>query len=221
MVTAEQRVLNLDSKVLEAWEIAAILDSLLAYPTAKEERLRNIIEARCSQQIRVTIKAFPERRKELWESYPHYKARKRTLTKNFQYYREQALLAGAVFLVMIQETATGPKPKVNPSLDALVRLNWPARKGECEDNYFTRVNDIEHRKVRARFPVAHLAAALQLLAFNEVGGPLADAEQGYYDYQDMVFLKRWVDVANELATYIRSTNGLETIASKLISLRWI
>lgn len=217
--------LVLDTSKLEPWEIAALLDALLAYPQAKFERLRAVVTSRCAEQIRVTIEAEPGRRRELLELYPAYNpARSRTSTMLIAKSRKNAVRAGAVFLAMIQETATGSPPTlhgkpIKPTLDFLVSHFWSDERqpGDSEDHYSSWVHSIEQREVRRRFPVAHICAALESLAQQrDVAG-----EANEYNYQDLDFLREWVALAQEIASHIRNTPGLENMASKLIQVRWI
>lgn len=223
METGRQRELALDTSKLESWEIAALLDALLAYPGAREERLRAIVTSRCAAQIRVTIEDNPSRRADLISRYPGYNpAKSRTSTKRIEEKRRNASRAGAVFLPFIQEVAAGSPPTLRgeiivPTLDLLVPIYWPRRVGEDEEIYRVRMHDIEKREVRRRYPVAHLAAALQMLAQERhaAGG------DDWYDYQDLPFLREWVSKACEIAGYMRATPKCEMMASRLIDLRWI
>ncbi|MCB2047664.1 MAG: hypothetical protein KDE32_05475 [Novosphingobium sp.] len=104
--------LVLDTSKLEPWEIAALLDTLLAYPHAKLKRLQDVVTSRCAAQIRETIAYDPDRRKELLERYPAYNpARSRTSTGRMHEDHKNAQRAGAVFLAMIKDTAKGAPPK--------------------------------------------------------------------------------------------------------------
>lgn len=223
MTQENPQPLELDLTLRRPWEIAAELDVRLAYPLASPTRLKALIKRMCADQLRVTIEAEPERRAELIAAYTNYHPMEtRVSTKTIAKGRDNALRAGAVFLGLIQETETGSRPlrkgeSVAPSLDLLVRHYWKRRSGESEDSYETRLHDTEEREVRSRYPVAHLAAALQMFAQQaHIRG-----EPGLYDYQDVDFLRAWVVRANELAVHIKNTRGLSTMASRLIELRWI
>lgn len=223
MTSAGPHKLVLDTSILESWEIAARLDMLLAYPDVKPERMKRLINAACADQIRVTIKSFPQRRAELIKKYPHYNPQTtRVGKKNVRKQREDALLVGAAILSLIKEAATGaapllPQSMTRLSLDQIVRYLWTAREEGLEINYTDRMHDYEKRKLRSRYPVAHLAAALQLLARKREHG----GEKGSYDYQDLPFLRHWVAEANVIAEQISATPGLELMASQLIQIQWI
>ena len=225
MGTPAPAKLILDTSQLEVWEIAALLDVLLAYPGSKLKRLRAVVTSRCAAQIGITIAAFPDRRSELLERYPAYDpARSRTSTEHFDERRRNALRAGAVVLAMIQETATGSPPMlrgkpVKPTLDFLVAHYWSdvRQPGDLKDSYSSWIHSIEQREVCRRFPVAHLCAALASLAQRRAfeSGPTE------YNYQDLDFLREWIALAQEIDGYIRATPDLENMASKLIEIRWI
>ena len=158
---------TLDARVLPPWAIAAQLDSIIAYPRAGPKRLTDIMTSRCSAQIQATIKADPTTRQELLDLFPSFNpATVRTSTKRFDTNRENAQRAGSVFLAMIQQTTTGSGPTfkgevIAPTLDRLVALRWAdiREPDDPEALFEDKIHSIEHREVRARYPVAHLCAA--------------------------------------------------------------
>lgn len=213
----------LDTTHHEPWEIAARLDMLLAYPNVSATRMTRLVNAACADQIAATIKAFPEQRTELVAKFPNYDpAKNRTERKHITTAREEALRVGSAILPLIEESATGkssplPATMNRLSLDQIVPFLWPRKPDELESPYFDRMHDVEKRQLRLRFPVAHLAAALQWHAREK----WAAGETLSYDYQDLDFLRNWVAKANEIAGYIKSTPGLKTMASRLLDLHWI
>jgi hypothetical protein len=214
--------LVLDTSTSEPWEINVCLDVLLAYPTAKPDRVTRLISAICSEQIAATIEQFPDRRDELLEKYPDYDPRIRVGYSALIPRIEDALLVGAVILPLIQETATGQAPRLpqsisQPSVDQLIRHLWPRRGRESELTYDHRVHDFEKRKYRPRFPVAHLCAASQMIAQQR-------AERGAtatYNYQDLSFARERVTKAKVIAEHIKATPELKLMASRLIQIDWI
>jgi hypothetical protein len=131
------------------------------------------------------------------------------------------LKAGRVFLCFIEEVASGSPPKLKgeefmPTFDRLVPMFWHQKAGEDGECYRDRLHDIEKREIRSRFPVAHLAAAIEMLALerNSAGG------DDRYNYQDHEFLKQWVLKACRIADHIRTIPECELMASRLIDLRW-
>ena len=216
-------ILVLDVNRLAAFEIAARLDMLLAYPNVSPARTTSLINAACADQIRDTIEAFPDQRAELVARYPNYAPkRNRAERTKITEARDEALRAGAAILPLVKQAATGTPPilptnMTRMSLDQIVPYLWPPKPNETWDRNFERMHDVEKRQLRLRFPVAHLAAALQWYARVK----WAAGEKLSYDYDDLDFLRSWVAKANEIAGYIKSTPGLENMASRLIKLHWI
>ena len=222
MTSASPHKLVLDTSTLEPWEINVRLDMLLAYPTAKPDRVTRLISAICSDQIAATIEQFPERRDELFEKYPDYDPRKRVEHSTLIPRLEDAFLVGAVILPLIQETATGQAPRLpasmsQPSVDQLIRYLWPRRGSEPEEPYRDRVHDFEKRKYRHRFPVAHLCAASQMIAQQRAEG----GAKATYDYQDLSFARERVTKAKVIAEHIKATPALKLMSSRLIHIDWI
>lgn len=196
---------------------------MLAYPDVSQDRMTRLVNAACADQIRVTIANDPERRDELIQRYPDYDPRKaRVGWSKLRQRRDDALLVGTAILPLIKEAATGQSPHVplsmtQLSIDQIVRYLWPQVDGECEDSYFGRMHDYEKRKLRRRFPVAHLSAALQLIARERAH----NGEANTYDYQDPSFVRDWVTRANAIAEHIKATPALKLMASRLIQIDWI
>lgn len=215
--------LLLDTSFLEPWEIAARLDMLLAYPDVSRDRMTRLVNGVCADQIRVTIESFPELRDELLQKYPDYDPRtSRVESSNLPQLRDDTRLVGAAILSLIQQTATGKSPTLPPpmtqlSIDQLVRYLWPRLNGECEASYSERMHDYERRKLRRRFPVAHLSAALQYIARERAH----NGEANTYDYQDLSFVRDWVARGNAIAEHIKATPALKLMASRLIQIDWI
>lgn len=216
-------LVELDTRILESFEIAATLDAILAEPGARPKRHRAIVMRLCADQIAVTIEAFPERRAELVGRYPHYNPSKvRTQTGKLQDGRDDALKVGAAVLALIARTATGEEPRLpnqckRTNLDQITPFLWQPEPWENEETYLIRIHDLERTRIRRRYPVAHLAAAMQWLA-RELAG---QEDSASWDYQDLAFLRRLVSKANEIAELIGRTPGLERMAEQLIEFRWI
>jgi hypothetical protein len=214
-------VLNITRQ--EPWEIAAQLHIRLAYPLATPERRQKLINSVCADQLATLIKDEPQRKSQLLSKFAAYNpAKDRTLCKDIITNLEEAQLVGQIVLVLVKAAATGkspilPHPLTQPSINQIKRVLWPKRSEEEESTYDERMHDVEKRKIRSRYPVAHLAAALSFLA-----KAMADkGEEMTFSYRDVSFLRRWVFQANEIAGYIRATPMLKNMASQLIELVWI
>lgn len=219
----DSRVLELDTSVLEPWEIAARLDMMLAYPDVTSERMERLVNAACAEQIAVTIEAFPERRAQLISQYPNYKPGKvRVGRDTIDLRRDDVLLVGMAVLCLLRDKKTGHQIPLPPSIsrrsvDQIISYLWLDGGRQDDAQHHDKIHDVERRKLNKRFPVAHLAAALQWLAQEKA----AAGNIGTYDYQDLDFLRKWVVKAGEVAGYIRDTPRLGRMASKLIDIRWI
>lgn len=211
--------LVLDLSLFQPWEIAARLDVMLAYPNISKARAEKLIGSMCADQIRTTLEEFPELRERLLARYPCYnpftnRTERRQITKR----REAALFAGEIILALItQEHFPELVGKAPVSIDQRMKLHWPMKEGEEEAAYLERLHSLERRQIRARYPIAHFAAALQNLAQEK----FSKGEVGSYNYQDLDFLRQWVRRAVALEEYIRNTHALAGAASKLIPVRWI
>jgi len=219
----DQRELVLDTTRLEPWEIAAHLHIRLAYPDATAARTQRLIDSVCADQLATFIEKHPGCRTELLTRFPEYGPRKvRTGRRHIVANLEDAQRMGAAVLVLVKKAATGELPvhegkPTQLSLDFIVQYLWPKIPGEDDEKYLVWVHDVEKRRVRSRYPMAHLAAALQWLAreMANTGEPMA------FVYDDLDFLRRWVSKASEIAGYIRDTPQLEPMAKRLIDIRWI
>lgn len=216
-------IVEYDARVLAPFEIAARIDALLAEPFVSPKRHAALVRRLCNDQIAVELETHPGRRAELQASYPQFDpARDRTQTHAVHGKREDAFRVGALVLALVAETAIGRPARLPPgcrsvSLDHMIRALWPREHDEDEDTYFTRVHNIERLKVRTRYPVAHLAAAMQWAARELHAG----AGTPVWDYQDLGFLKNLIAQACHFAMLIGATAGLENMACQLIELRWI
>lgn len=216
-------IVEFDARNLAPFEIAARIDALLAEPCVSPKRHAALVRRLCNDQIAVALEAHNGRRAELQARYPQYDpAIDRTQTLALQGKREDAFRFGALVLALVAETALG-RPAQLPlgcrsvSLDQMIPALWPRERDEDEDAYHTRVHNIERLKVRARYPVAHLAAAMQWAARELHAG----AGKAVWDYQDLGFLRNLIAQACHFAGLIRATAGLENMAIRLIELRWI
>lgn len=54
MAKSATRELELDTRVLEPWEIGARLHMLLIAPGASEKRMRDLVTSACADQIRIS-----------------------------------------------------------------------------------------------------------------------------------------------------------------------
>ncbi|KUO56876.1 MAG: hypothetical protein APF78_05800 [Sphingomonadales bacterium BRH_c3] len=223
MKADNQRELVLDTTRLEPWEIAAHLHIRLAYPDATAARTQRLINSVCADQIAMMIEKHPGNRTELLARFPTYNPRKvRTGRESIITNLEEAQRMGAAVLALVKETATGEPPVINGqprqlSLDFIVQYLWPNSASAGENKYLAWVHDVEKRQIRTRYPMAHLAAALEWLAREKsAAGDLME-----FVYEDLDFLRRWVSKACEIADYIRATPQLKGMAEKLINLTWI
>ena len=215
----------LNAIVLPPWAIAAQLDTVMAYPRVSARRLVALVTARCTDQIRETIKADPGQRRSLVEQFPAFNpARVRTSALGIDKVRKNALRASAVFLAMIQEPASGSPPifqgkAVVPTQDFLVAHYWSDERqpGDTEVRYSDWIHSIEEREVRRRFPVAHICAALASLAQRRA----VEGKHNQFDYQDLEILREWVMLAQVIADHICRAPNCRKIADQLIDVRWI
>lgn len=218
-----QRELVLDTTRFEPWEIAAHLHIRLAYPDVRAPRRQRLINSVCADQIAMMIEKHPGSRTELLARFPTYNPRKvRTERKHIVAGLEEAQRMGAAVLALVKETVTGELPVINGqprplSLDFIVQYFWPNDASAGENKYLAWAHDVEKRQVRSRYPMAHLAAALEWLAREKS----AAGDSMEFVYEDLDFLRRWVSKACEIAGYIRAAPQCELMASQLIDLRWI
>jgi hypothetical protein len=209
--------LLLDTKLLEPFEIGALLDALLCYPTWSEERQQAVAVAICAEIVGHWAEAQPELKAE----YPHYKkSAARTSLRSLRKRRDQALEAGLAFLPHLKRAAIGQLPRFEGaerelSFSEVARFLWPPREGGDEVNYESRIHDLQ-RALRNSYPTAHLAAAYQYIAREQTGRELAAA----FDYEDMGLHREAVRRANEFAGYFRATSRLAKIGRRLITLEW-
>lgn len=216
-------IVELDARKLAAFEIAARLDALIAEPHVSPKRHADLVRRLCADQIAATIEAFPETRAELVASYPQYNpVTVRIQTNELQAKREDAFKVGALVLALVARTAVGraarlPEQCRSVSLDQMIPVLWPRDERVDEEMYLMQVHDIERLKVRPRYPVAHLAAAMQWVARERTD----NGETLTWDYQDLAFLRDLVARAQTMAMLIRATPGLENMANRLIELHWI
>lgn len=218
-------MLLLDTRVRQPWEIMAELHIRLAYPDADPARRERLIKSVCADYIATFIENRPERREELLNRFPQYDPAIRVGRKHLTDHFEQAQQVGVIVLALIKETVSGSpnlidgKPR-KVSRDFAIRYSWPQVPGAGNDQYDTWVHDIEKREFRARFPVAHLAAALEFVARQRE----AAGEVMTFQYDDYDFLRRWIAIAQEMAGYICMTPELAKpngMASKLLDIRLV
>lgn len=211
----------LDCHELRPFEIGAKLDALLCYATWPADRRQKIADAICGQLLAYSIKAEPDRKRELELRYPQYRRSKnRTKLGSLPGRREKALRIGAAFLPFLKEPATGELPELHGehrklTLTEIVRYLWPERRGGPDFVYEEWLKDRE-KDVRLYRPIAHLAAAYQWIARERSG----DQPSASFDYQDLDLHREAVRRANEFAGYFRSSPALKNIAERLIPLEW-
>lgn len=222
----EQAILRdrvvVDASASEPFEIFAQLQALMCHPLSEpEERDRiargigaDIIDQQCELQpeIAATLRAaFPQYRKSL---------NRTSLGTQGEKWGE-ALVAGWYFLVRLDAKSAGEKPVLSgsPKMASgrdIVRDMFPARDGGFEENYESRLHDIEKHLIRRHYPVAHLAAAFQCAA--HISAPNGHA--GEFDIHNLEFLRALVNLANGYAVAMREMPELANVAEHLIEIEW-
>ena len=207
--------LALDTERLEPFEIGALLDTVLCYPTWSADRQKAVAIAICSEIVASWIEARPELRAE----YAHYrKSTARTSLQSLAKRRDHALRTGLAFLPHLKQAAIGRLPifegvERELSFSEVVRFLWP--EGGHEDNYESRIHDLQ-RSLRNSSPTAHLAAAYQTIARERSGAEKA-AE---FNYEDIGLHREAVRRANVFANHFLAVPRLANNARRLMTLEW-
>lgn len=220
-VTLNETVV-LDASTSEPFEIFAQLQALMCHPLSTQEERNRIAKAICADIVDQLCELQPELAPFLTARFPHYRKSLNRVSLGSQGERwNDGLNAGWYFHVRLHKELTGKHPALNGTPEkvsgrAVVSTMFPAREDGFEENYESRLHDIEKHQIRRYYPVAHLAAAFQSAAHAISPQGLA----GEFDIHDLGFLRQVVSVARAYAEYIRRTPKLANVADQLIDLEW-
>lgn len=216
-------VLSLNVRDNAPFEIGAMLDVVLCYPTFTPERQVKIANALCARLVKEWIALEPHRAVELRAPLREYRrVSGRASCGMLEKRRQKSLIAGQSFLPLIKQAAYGELPVlegVNRQLSRhqIASQLWPAMEGGYEENYESRLRDRKENDIWPWYSVAHLAAAYEGLARLGAG----HEEGSEFDYQDLNFHIRAVMLASEFARHFRTVPQLADIAGKLLNIEII
>ena len=210
----------LDAAVSEPFEIFAQLQALMCHPLSKSAERDRIAKGICADIIDQQSELQPEIAATLRASFPEYRKSLNRVRLGTQAEKwGEALIAGWYFLVRLDPKAAGEQPAGEirkASGRDIVKDMFPAREEGFEENYESRLHDIEKHLIRRHYPVAHLAAAFQSAA--HISAPNGHA--GEFEIHNLEFLRALVNLANGYADAIRKTPELANVAEQLIELEW-
>jgi hypothetical protein len=212
----------LDASSSEPFEIFAQLQALMCFPLSTPEERDRIARGICADLIEQQCELEPELAASLRAAFPQYrKSRNRVSLDSHGDRWGEALIAGWYFLVRLNKELTGEHPALNGTPQSVsgrdvVTDMYPPREGGFEENYESRLHDIERHLIRRHYPVAHLAAAFQAAA--HAASP--NGQAGEFDLHDLGFLRLVVSLARAFADRIGRTAELATVADRLIELAW-
>lgn len=212
----------LDASVSEPFEVFAQLQALMCHPLSTREERDRIAAGICADLIDQQCELQPEIAAALRANFPQYrKSLNRVSLGSHGEKWGEALIAGWYFLVRLDPGAAWEKlratgaPKRTSGRD-IVKDMFPAREDGLEENYESRLHDLEKHLIRRHYPVAHLAAAFQAAAnVTSEGG-----QAGEFEIHNLEFLRAVVKLAGGFAEAIRRAPELRKIADQLIDLEW-
>jgi hypothetical protein len=220
-VISRDRVV-LDASASEPFEIFAQLQALMCHPLSGLEERQRIANGICADIIDQQCELQPEIAITLRANFPEYRRSRNRVSLASQAEKwGEALTAGWYFLVRLNKELTGEHPALTgtptkASGRDVVSAMFPARENGFEENYESRLHDIEKHLIRRHYPVAHLAAAFQAAAH----ATSPDDHAGEFGVHDLGFLRVVVSLACGLAERIRQAPELATAADRLIELEW-
>jgi hypothetical protein len=212
----------LNASALESFEIFAQLQALMCFPGSTPEVRDRIARGICADLIEQQCELEPELAASLRAAFPQYRKNRNRVSLDSHGERwSEALIAGWYFLVRLNKELTGEHPALNGTPEKVsgrdvVSNMFPAREDGFEENYESRIHDIERHLIRRHYPVAHLAAAFQAAA--HAASPNSHA--GEFDLHDLSFLRLVVSLARAFADRIRRMPELRRVGDRLIDLEW-
>lgn len=212
----------LEASASEPFEIFAQLQALMCHPLSTAEERDRIANGICADLVDQQCELEPELAASLRARFPQYrKSHNRVSLASHSKKWGEALIAGWYFLVRLNKELTGEHPaltgtpKKASGRDVLGNM-FPAREDGFEENYESRLHDIERHLIRRHYPVAHLAAAFQAAAH----ATSPNNHAGEFDIHDLGFLRLIVSLACAFEERIRRTTDLATFADRMIELEW-
>ena len=212
----------LDASVSEPFEVFAQLQALLCHPLSTRDERDRIAAGICADLIDQQCALQPDIAATLRANFPQYrKSLNRVSLGSHGEKWGEALIAGWYFLVRLDPGAAREKFRVTGTSKRtsgrdIVKDMFPAREHGLEENYESRLHDLEKHLIRRHYPVAHLAAAFQAAA--HVTSP--DGQAGEFEIHNLEFLRAVVKLAAGFAEAIRRAPELKNIADQLIDLEW-
>jgi hypothetical protein len=212
----------LDASASKPFEIFAQLQALICFPLSTPNERDRIVNGICADFVEQQCELEPELTAPLRSAFPQYrKSHNRVSLAAHGEKWGEALIAGWYFLRRLDPEAPGKEPSKAVTLKRVsgrhvVRDMFPAREEGFEENYESRLHDIERHLIRRHYTVAHLAAALQCAA--HVSAPNGHA--GEFEIHNLQFLRALVNLANGYAIAFGQTPGMENLAGQLIKLEW-
>lgn len=212
----------LDASVSEPFEIFAQLQALMCHPLSNQEERDRIARSICADLIEQQCELQPEIAATLRANFPQYRKSFNRVSLDTQGERwGEALIAGWYFLRRLDPDCASAGPdlvdNVNKSSGRdILRDMFPAREDGFEENYESRLHDLEKHLIRRHYPIAHLAAAFQAAAnVTSQGG-----HAGEFEIHSLEFLRALVKLAGGFAEAIRRAAQLRKIADQLIDVEW-
>ncbi|HJP68510.1 MAG TPA: hypothetical protein VJ846_06380 [Sphingomicrobium sp.] len=212
----------LDASVSEAFEIFAQLQALMCYPLSSQEERGRIAGGICADLIEQQCELQPEIAETLRADFPQYRKSLNRISLGTQGERwGEALIAGWYFLRRLDPASMGKRPDLvdgtsKASGRDILREMFPPRENGFEEDYESRLHDLEKHLIRRHYPVAHLAAAFQAAAH----ATSPDGQAGEFEIHNLAFLRAVVNLASGFAEAIRGAPELKKIADQLIDLEW-
>lgn len=211
-----------DASASEPFEIFAQLQALMCAPGSTPDKRARIARGICADLIEQQCELEPELAASFRVAFPQYrKSRNRVSLESHAERWGEALIAGWYFLVRLNKELTGEHPALNGTPEKasgrdVVSNMFPAREDGFEENYESRLHDIERHLIRRHYPVAHLATAFQAAAH----ATSTNGHAGEFDVHDLDFLRLVVSLACAFAERIRRMPEFRTVADRLIELEW-
>lgn len=211
----------LDAAHSQPFEIFAQLQALMCHPLSSGEERERVANGICADLIAQQCEMEPEISATLRGAFPQYRKTLNRVSLGSQGEKwGEALIAGWYFLRRLDPATAGEKPNGIGSKRLsgrdILRDMFPAREGGFEENYESRLHDIEKHLIRRHYPVAHLAAAFQCAAYISA----AEGHAGEFEIHNLEFLRALVNLANGYAVAIRDAPDLANVAEQLIELDW-